>query len=209
MKHLTLAESLAQVLAEKGFSIAGLQPDLAHVFESGCEKTPDLLLLAPRNETRALAELRALTHRIGEISVVLLAHPENWLEWVAAGVRGFSSPDQPVAELVETLQGALRRDGLSDPSVAYQVFAELARLERRHRLEHRSQASTLTTREREILSLLCDGMANRKIASQLCLSTHTVKNHVHHLLSKLGVESRWEAAAKARQRGWMHELRRG
>jgi len=56
----------------------------------------------------------------------------------------------------------------------------------------------LTTRESQILRMLELGLSNQDIAAQLCIAVHTVKNHVHSLLSKLGVSTRAEAAALSR-----------
>ncbi|WP_145137564.1 helix-turn-helix transcriptional regulator [Pseudomonas duriflava] len=54
----------------------------------------------------------------------------------------------------------------------------------------------LTVREREILSLVGKGYSNAEIAHHLCLSTHTVKSHIHNLLRKIGASNRAEAALK-------------
>jgi DNA-binding NarL/FixJ family response regulator len=56
----------------------------------------------------------------------------------------------------------------------------------------------LTAREIQILRMLEAGLANQVIAEELCIAVHTVKNHVHSLLTKLGVTSRAQAAALAR-----------
>lgn len=61
-----------------------------------------------------------------------------------------------------------------------------------------SQELPLTAREIQILRMLEAGLANREIAGRLCIAVHTVKNHVHSVLTKLGVSSREEAAALAR-----------
>jgi DNA-binding NarL/FixJ family response regulator len=61
-----------------------------------------------------------------------------------------------------------------------------------------SAANTLTAREREILRLIEAGRTNKAIALELGCSISTVKNHVHALLSKLGVNRRTEAARIAR-----------
>jgi LuxR family maltose regulon positive regulatory protein len=56
----------------------------------------------------------------------------------------------------------------------------------------------LSCREVEVLALLVDGASNRAIAGRLFISEHTVKTHVHRILDKLGVGSRTQAAARAR-----------
>ncbi len=74
-----------------------------------------------------------------------------------------------------------------------------------------SMNGALTARETEILELLEEGLTNKQIASRLCVTVYTVKNHVHSLLGKLGVQSRAEATKLARamryngNQGFHHE----
>jgi DNA-binding NarL/FixJ family response regulator len=58
-----------------------------------------------------------------------------------------------------------------------------------------SQELVLTSREAQILEMIKMGMSNRDIAAELCIALHTVKNHVHSVLGKLGVSTRTQAAA--------------
>uniref|UniRef100_UPI0037C92ECD response regulator transcription factor n=1 Tax=Mycolicibacterium phlei TaxID=1771 RepID=UPI0037C92ECD len=62
-------------------------------------------------------------------------------------------------------------------------------------------ALVLTARETQILRMVEMGLSNREIAERLCIAVHTVKNHMHSLLTKLGVSSRGEAAALCRMNG--------
>ena len=67
-------------------------------------------------------------------------------------------------------------------------------------------ARTLTPRELEIVSLIADGLANKEIARSLQIEVATVKNHVHHILAKLGVTRRTEAVTAARSRGELERI---
>lgn len=60
-----------------------------------------------------------------------------------------------------------------------------------------------TRRELEVVTLLARGMSNREIAGQLFISEHTVRNHLGHIFSKLGVSSRTQAVMKAGEVGWL------
>ena len=73
----------------------------------------------------------------------------------------------------------------------------LALLARNRPQDGRGRA--LTRREREILELIDEGLSNKQIAQRLRIELPTVKNHVHHILGKLGVHRRAEAAAVARE----------
>jgi len=68
-------------------------------------------------------------------------------------------------------------------------------------VDRRANEPTLTAREREILALLADGLANKQIAGRLGISTNTVKTHLELLFDKLGVSSRAEAVATGVRRG--------
>ena len=59
----------------------------------------------------------------------------------------------------------------------------------------------MTERELEVLKLLAAGLANRQIAARIVVTPGTVKVHVHNLMEKLGVRSRTQAAARARELG--------
>jgi LuxR family maltose regulon positive regulatory protein len=59
----------------------------------------------------------------------------------------------------------------------------------------------MSERELEVLRLMADGLSNREIGEQLVITVGTTKSHVHHILEKLGTESRMQAAAKARELG--------
>ena len=59
----------------------------------------------------------------------------------------------------------------------------------------------LSERERQVLSLICDGLSNREIAERLVVTLHTVKKHSSNIYGKLGVTSRTQAAARARELG--------
>ena len=63
----------------------------------------------------------------------------------------------------------------------------------------RADDAGLTAREREVLELLDRGLSNKEIARELCIQVSTVKNHVHHILEKLGVGRRSAAVARARR----------
>lgn len=60
-----------------------------------------------------------------------------------------------------------------------------------------------TARELEVTTLLAQGMSNREIAGALFISEHTVRNHLGHVFSKLGVSSRTQAVVRAGQLGWL------
>lgn len=108
-----------------------------------------------------------------------------------AGVAGLHLRTESFSHLLELVATA----GRGRAQCSSEVSAILMRRVYAFAVQANPDSSTdsLTAREREILELLEQGLTNRQIASRLSVTLHTVKNHVHSLLTKLGVASRAEA----------------
>ncbi len=88
------------------------------------------------------------------------------------------------------------------PGVTAQVLERFAELTRR---EQQREDDLLSNREKEVLVLVARGMTNREIASELILSENTVRNHLSHILDKLDLSRRSQAAAYAARRGMLDQ----
>ncbi len=106
------------------------------------------------------------------------------VDLLRAGAKDVLARDCTPADLVHAVQG-LRRD-------------------RPARLRVKATGPTdPTARELEVTTLLAQGLSNRDIAGALFISEHTVRNHLGHVFSKLGVSSRTQAVVRAGQLGWL------
>jgi DNA-binding NarL/FixJ family response regulator len=126
-------------------------------------------------------------------------------EALRAGASGFLLKDAPPDELLAAIRIVARGDSLLGASVTKQVIEEFvtqgsprggeadAALER--------QLGDLTTREREILELVAEGMTNNEIADLLVVSVSTVKTHVGQILMKLELRDRVQAVVFAYESG--------
>ncbi|KRC92465.1 LuxR family transcriptional regulator [Terrabacter sp. Root85] len=119
-----------------------------------------------------------------------------------AGAVGYLLKDATAPRLVEAVLAAARGESVLQPSVAAKVLARMSQLPELPS-EPRSQplVDPLTQRELEVLRAVADGLSNREAAERLYLSEGTVKNHVTHVLAKLGVRDRTQAALRARTLG--------
>jgi DNA-binding NarL/FixJ family response regulator len=81
------------------------------------------------------------------------------------------------------------------------IMDKLATLKNPRSSEDREPAAELTAREREVLSLICEGLDDKAIAAKLSLSSNTVRNHVASIYAKVGVNRRSGAIIWARERG--------
>lgn len=106
-----------------------------------------------------------------------------------AGVAGFVCRNASSSELVDIVRSAVRGEVLCTPKIAASLFRRVASLAGRAP----GPADALTIRERQVLALMRDGLANKQIAAQLNIAEATVKNHVHNVLDKLNVKRRAQA----------------
>lgn len=108
---------------------------------------------------------------------------------VEAGASGFVVKDTPADDLAQAVRTVHAGGRVIDPALAAESLVE--------------GFNPLTEREREVLGLAESGASVRVIARQMCLSEGTVRNHASSAIAKTHTRDRAEAAAVARQRGWL------
>ena len=197
-------EGLAELLGRTGaISVTGSAADVADglALAARLDEPPDVILL-DTFPADADARIAQVLEGLPGVPILALTVPNSEREILAvaeAGIAGFVTSDASVDELVAAIESVARGEALCSPSVAAALIRRLASLARRG--QPASPIGPLTTREREILELIDEGFSNKQIAQRLRIELPTVKNHVHHILVKLGVSRRAEAAALARSSG--------
>jgi DNA-binding NarL/FixJ family response regulator len=120
------------------------------------------------------------------------------VRYIEAGIAGYVTRDGSLTDVVATVESVGRGETIVSPKLAASLFKRLAAQRRREVVIAADGTPELTSREHEILRLIEQGMANKEIARTLGIELATVKNHVHHVLEKLKVSRRGQAAARAR-----------
>lgn len=198
--RLVLAEDQLMVLGALG-SLLDLEPDLRVVGSApdGDEAlrqvvnlVPDVLLTDIEMPGLTGLELAAeVTRRRLPTRVVIVTtfgRPGYVRRAMDAGAVGYLLKDSPA----RTLAGAIRTVHAGGRSVNPELAAEAW-----------GESDPLTDRERQVLRLAGDGLANAEIAGRLHLSDGTVRNYLSEAMSKLGAANRVAAARTARERGWL------
>jgi DNA-binding NarL/FixJ family response regulator len=121
---------------------------------------------------------------------------DRLLPALRAGAAGYLLKNVEPKELARAIRAADAGEALIDPAVAARLLESLAEE------DAADQPPDLTQREQEVLSLLGRGYANKRIAAELGISEKTVKGHVGHVLAKLGVSDRTQAALYAARLGF-------
>jgi DNA-binding NarL/FixJ family response regulator len=135
-----------------------------------------------------LEATKELSTKAPEVAVLIFtAYSERSLlsRGLESGAKGYILKEAPHQTLVRAIEKVAQGEGYVDPALMPAFLAG------------KDQTDMLTTREREILQLLADGMSNADVAQRLFISQETVKSHVRHILTKLEADTRTHAVAIA------------
>jgi len=198
-------------------AVLSLEPDLDVVGEASAAREaidkalalrPDVVLMDVRlggpediGGIEACREIRSAMPEVGVLMFSSFGERETVLSAIVAGAAGYLTKNVARAQLVAGIRAVGQGQSLLDSAVTGPILQRLVEL---------SQASpraddVLSQREKEVLLLIAKGNTNREIASALVISEHTARNHVTHILDKLGLSRRSEAAAFAAKLGLLDE----
>jgi DNA-binding NarL/FixJ family response regulator len=183
-----LAESLALALTQQSgyeaFAVTLANPALLLNFSI-------ILIDLDLGLESALQMTLEVTAQRPEAKVVLLGlveSKENVLKIADAGASGYVRSGASLKEVVSVVDSVQQGEFTCPPDITYALFSHLADMAR-HNASAALQNAGLTIRERRVMELM-SRLSNKEIAERLCISQYTVKNHVHHILKKLGARSR-------------------
>ena len=176
------------------------EPDLAVVGEAsnGAEALakmavldPQLILMDVRMEKmNGIEACREIKSRYPDVHILMITSytdDDAVISSILAGASGYLLKHLSRAELLRSIRLVASGHSLIDTNTAKQTMERLAQM----------PGSELTEREREVLALVARGYTNKHIADTLYVSEKTARNHVSHILEKLGLSRRSEAAAFA------------
>ena len=205
--HAVVREGLRAFLAlQDGFEIVGEAADGEEAVQRAAELEPDVILMdlvMPKLDgVSAMRELRRRGGQAANVKVIVLTSfldDDRLLPALEAGAAGYLLKNSQPAELARAVRVAQAGEAIIDPTAAARLVNVLSGSD--HGRSRTARLDQLTSREREVLALIAQGRANKRIALELGISEKTVKNHVGHVLAKLGVTDRTQAAVLAVQEG--------
>ncbi len=184
--------------AQPEFEVVGQAADGAEASRLATRLKPDVVLMDLRMpEVDGVAAIKEIKVQNPEVHILVLTTYDSdadILRAVEAGATGYMLKDAPREDLFRAVKAAANGEPLLAPRVA-------DRLMRRMREPERGKISG---RELEILGLVARGKSNKDIAKTLHISEATVKTHLVHTFSKLGVDDRTAAVTVALERGILH-----
>jgi two-component system, NarL family, response regulator LiaR len=200
--HAVVREGLRNFLAlQDGLEIVGEASDGAEAIEQAERLEPDVILMdlvmPGLDGIGAMRQLRVRSPGSRVIVLTSFLEDERVLPAIQAGAAGYLLKNVAPAELARAIRAAHAGEAIIDPTAAARLVHAIAD-DVRPRIE---EPERLTRRERDVLELIARGQSNKRIALELGISEKTVKTHVGHLLAKLGVSDRTQAALMAVQEG--------
>jgi DNA-binding NarL/FixJ family response regulator len=209
--HAVVRAGTRQLLERQpDMQVVGEAADGEEAIRLARELKPDVVVMDVRMPRLSGVEAtRRIKQELPRVAVlVLTAHDDD--EYVFAllqsGANGYLLKTAETDELVKAIRTVAAGQSTLDPTVAGKVVAQFASGRSLPDLlsgAKKDEYDGLTERELEILKLVGRGMTNKRIGRQLYISDRTVQAHLSNIFSKLGVESRTEAAMYAVRRGWV------
>lgn len=203
--HAILRDGIVSIFkAQSDFEVVGVADSVASAVEAARNLAPDLMLMDyGLPDGTGLDATRRILSAQPEINTVLLTvHEEDDLLFSAirSGAKGYLLKNINADDLLSKLRGLYQGNAALSSAQTRRILSEFARTEPAP-LTKQVEENPLTARELEVLSLIASGMSNRDIGAQLHISRHTVKNHVHNIIEKLGAKNRREAVRLAVEKG--------
>jgi DNA-binding NarL/FixJ family response regulator len=202
--HEVVRAGLRVVLeSEEGVELVGEAATAKEAVEKALALKPDVVLLDVRlgeeGNVGGIEACREIRSGLPETRVLMFSsygERGTVVSSLLAGASGYLMKNVGRSQLISALQAVGRGESLLDPSVTKPVVDRLVELSASAKKD-----DPLSEREKEVLLLVAKGRTNREIAETLVISEHTARNHVTHILDKLGLSRRSEAAAYAAKLG--------
>ncbi|MBV8257273.1 MAG: response regulator transcription factor [Actinobacteria bacterium] len=189
--HPAVLVAVADLLAEHGMEVIGRARDGAEALALIERRLPTIALVDLRMPRLGGIELARKVPGVSPKTAVVFytgyADGSLLAEALDAGARGFVLKDAPLGDLVRALEKVADGGAYVDPVLGSALVT--ARLDR--------GAGLLTEREREVLKLLADGLANDEIGRRLFIAPDTVRTHIRKAMEKLDADTRTQAVAEA------------
>ena len=191
------------ILREHGFDVVGIASSGREAVAMARATRPDSVVMdIVLPDMDGLAAGGIILGELPNTRIIAMTgvdHPDVVREALRSGFNGCLMKHATMPDVVGALIASSHNQAVIPMEIASAIVAESA--PRSKDREWPSVLKQLTPREREVLSLLAEGMSGKDIAESLFLSRNTVRTHIQNILTKLQVHSRLQAAALATRHG--------
>lgn len=194
--HPVVREGLEGMLAgQADFEVVGKASDGGQAIALAVQLRPEIILMDLRmpntDGVTAIKALKAISSTAQLLVLTTYDSDADILPAIEAGATGYLLKDTPREELFRAIRAATKGESVLSPSVAAKLMGRM----------RYPAGESLSSREIEVLDRVAQGQSNAEIGKSLHISTATVKTHLIHIFSKLGVDDRTAAVQIALKRG--------
>ncbi len=195
--HEVVRQGLRALLERQpGFQVVAEAGSVEEAIREADTKKPRVVIMDVRlpdgSGVEACRDIKAADPSVKVLILTSYADDEAVFNSILAGASGYLLKQVRSRELVSAIERVSRGESLLDPAVTQNVLSRVRDLAAK---PTRDKEGPLSEQEEKILSLIAEGKTNKEIAQELYLSDKTIKNYVSHILTKLNLSRRAEAAA--------------
>jgi len=173
-------------------ALTGIRADVVVLMSDGCIE----------EEVRWIRQVRECAPEIRILVIGMAGDEGEFLQCVRAGVSGYLLQDSSADELLEAIRVVQAGEAVCPGSLCTVLFRYFERETSGLPYASVRQRLGLTRREQQLIPLIAKGLTNKEIASHLCLSEQTVKNHLYRMKHKMGAEDRFSIVQHYRTQGF-------
>ena len=203
--HSVVREGLRAILERAGFHVVGEAANGREAVEKCRALRPDVVLLDIRmpgeDGLHALGRIKEQMPQIRVIILTTYTNPGYLARAIVAGATGYLTKEASSEQIIGAIRAAVSGEQLLDQNVLKMALRSVAAHAPARPAPAGDLVEPLTEQEEVVLRLIASGLSNEEIAHALSISVNTVKTHVRHILQKLGVSDRTQAAIWAVRQG--------
>jgi len=193
-----LRESLFNLLeSSSGFTCAGAYANCERVLENIDESHPDVILMdIEMPVVNGIEAVRIIREKNADVKILMetiFDEDEKIFQSICNGAQGYILKNTPPAAILNAIKEIYEGGAPMTPTIASKVI----RLFKTNLSNHKDESYNLSSREKEILKCLVEGMSYKMIADTCFISADTVNGHIKNIYKKLQVHSKSEAVVKA------------
>ena len=209
--HPLFLDGLKNLLTSRGVQVVGCARDGLEALDKARTLHPEVILMdihMPRLD--GLAAMRLIKAELPEVKIVMLtmsAEDEDLFEAIKSGACGYLLKTQDTDEFFVLLQDVARGEVALSPGLAARILSEFGRQAGTAlAVEDKEQRVSLSAREREVLTLVAQGLTYKEVGAKLCLAERTIKYHMGEIIARLHLENRAQVIEYAKRVGLIRWL---
>ena len=199
--HAVVREGLRLLISsEAGMEVVGQAADGVEAVQMAQALQPDVILLdlmmPHKSGIEAIAEIKQENPEARILVLTSFSEDDKVFPAIKGGAQGYLLKDSSPQELLQAIRDTYQGESSLHPTIARKLVREMSRPS-----ELPPADEPLTEREMEVLKLVAQGLSNQSIAEKLVISERTVRTHMGHILNKLHLANRTQAALYALREG--------